>query len=91
MPANRLETATATDGVPYAAFVNNGVLTLSGENYVDYKDVFNWFKRLVDDFQIYPLQIGYDRYSAQYLVDDLRQWGAHCDDVYQGTNLTSTI
>jgi phage terminase large subunit-like protein len=32
--------------------------------------------------------IGYDRYSAQYLVQDLETYGFHCDSVFQGFNLT---
>lgn len=91
MPANKLEQATATDGVPYEIFVKKGVLTLSGENYVNYKDVFNWFVMLIEQYGIRTLKIGYDRYSAQYLVDDLKCYGFHTDDVYQGENLTPVI
>ena len=64
-----------------------GLLTPSGENYVDYHDCYNWFTRLVEEYQIYPLQIGYDRYSAQYLVQDMEAYGFHMDDVFQGENL----
>ena len=31
--------------------------------------------------------VGYDRYSAQYLIKDLQTYGFRCDDVYQGENL----
>ena len=91
MPRSRLETASAEDGVPYDLYRKQGFLTLSGENYVDYRDCYRWFVRLIEQYQIYPLQIGYDRYSAQYLIEDLKQYGFHCDDVYQGTNLTPVI
>lgn len=91
MPRNRLETLTATDGVPYNIFVKQGILTLSGENYVDYHDVFNWYVELLEEYGIRVLQIGYDRYSAQYLVDDLNNYGFHTDDVWQGENLTPVI
>lgn len=91
MPANRLEKATAEDGIPYDAFVRRGELTLSGENHVDYHDVFDWFRQMVEEYQIFPLQVGYDRYSAQYLVEDLKAYGFHVDDVYQGFNLTPVI
>ena len=84
MPANRVERATAIDGVPYALFVQKGIITLSGENYVDYKDVYNWFVMLKEKYEIYVLKVGYDRYSAQYLVDDMRAYGFHMDDVFQG-------
>lgn len=91
LPASRLETAQAEDGVPYDIYRKRGLLALSGENFVDYRDCYQWFVDLIERWQIYPLQIGYDRYSAQYLIDDLRRYGFHCDDVYQGTNLTPVI
>ena len=91
MPHNRLESLQATDGVPYDVFVKKGVLTLSGDNYVDYKDVFNWYVGLLNTYGIRVLQIGYDRYSAQYLIDDLKAYGFHTDDVFQGENLTPVI
>lgn len=91
MPAERLEEATAEDGVPYAILKEKGFLSFSGENRVDYKDVFEWTRRLVDDYKIYPLQVGYDQYCAQYLVDDLREYGFHCESVRQGFNLTPVI
>lgn len=91
MPASVLEKRQAVDGVPYDLFVKKGVLTLSGENYVNYKDVFNWFVMLLNEYGIRVLKIGYDRYSAQYLVDDLNGFGFHTDDVFQGENLTAVI
>lgn len=91
MPAERLEEATARDGLPYAIYVQRGFLTLSGDNFVDYHDCFDWFKRLVEEFQIYPLKVGYDRYTAQYLVQEMQMYGFNMDDVYQGYNLTPVI
>ena len=91
LPAEKLEEATARDGLPYAAYVQRGILKLSGDNFVDYHDCFDWFRELVEEYQIYPLKIGYDRYTAQYLVQDMKQYGFHMDDVYQGFNLTPVI
>lgn len=91
MPHGRIETLTATDGIAYDIFVKKGVLTLSGENYVDYKDVYNWFIMLLEQYEIRTLKIGYDRYSAQYLINDLSGYGFHTDDVFQGENLTPVI
>ena len=87
LPAERIDEATERDGVPYNAYIQRGILTASGDNFVDYHDCFNWFTRLVEEYEILPLQIGYDRYSAQYLVQDMQQYGFHMDDVYQGENL----
>lgn len=91
MPASRLETLQATDGVPYDLFVKKGIVTLSGDNYVDYNDVYNWYMQIIRDYELYILQIGYDRYSAKYLIEQLEGAGLHCDDVYQGENLTPVI
>ena len=91
MPRERIEKATAEDGVPYEAYVKRGELILSGENHVDYRDVFRFFTDLVEKYSIYPLKVGYDRYSAQYLVADMKAYGFHMDDVYQGFNLTPVI
>lgn len=87
LPSERIDEAAERDGVPYRLYVERGLLEPSGENYVDYNDCFNWFKELVEQYEILPLVIGYDRYSAQYLVQDLQQYGFLCDDVFQGDNL----
>jgi len=91
LPAEKIDEATQRDGVPYNAFIQRGILSPSGDNFVDYHDCFRWFADLVEIYQIFPLQIGYDRYSAQYLVQDLAAYGFHCDDVYQGENLYGVI
>ena len=87
LPAEKIDEATQRDGVPYNIYIQRGLLSPSGDNFVDYNDCFRWFVRLVDEFQILPLQVGYDRYSAQYLVQDMERYGFHMDDVFQGENL----
>lgn len=91
LPNAKLEQATAEDGLPYQEFIRKGWLSLSGEGFVDYHDVFNWITNLVQEYEVLPLCVGYDRYSAQYLISDLNSYGFKCDDVYQGFNLTPAI
>lgn len=91
LPSEKLEEATLRDGLPYSIYVERGLLTLSGENYVDYRDVYKYLTSLIEDYRIYPLKVGYDRYSAQYLIQDLTAYGFNCDDVYQGDNLWPII
>ena len=88
MPSEKLSEATARDGIAYSAMVERGIVKLSGDNFVDYKDCFRWFVDLIEKYKVYTLQIGYDRYSAQYLVQDLEQYGFHMESVFQGFNLT---
>ena len=91
LPANKIEEATARDGIPYKIYIQKGWLYPSGENFIDYQDVFNWCRELIEKNKIYVLQVGYDRYSSQYLINDMKEYGFHCDDVYQGENLTPVI
>ena len=91
LPEERIAEATATDGVPYNIYEQRGLLHPSGANIVDYNDVYNWFKDLIEQYEIYPLKVGYDRYSAAYLVQQMEQYGFHMDDVFQGYNLHPVI
>lgn len=91
LPSEKIDEATARDGVPYNIYVQRGLLYPSGDNFVDYHDCYNWFLELVEQYEILPLQVGYDRYSAQYLVQDMKNYGFHMDDVFQGENLFGVI
>lgn len=91
LPGEKIDEATQRDGLPYHAYIERGLLTPSGDNLIDYHDCERWFQRLVEEFQIYPLKVGYDRYSASYLVQEMKQYGFHMDDVYQGENLYPVI
>ena len=91
MPSNKIDELQAAEGVPYRLYVSAGLIQPSGENFVDYNDCFEWFRTLVEEYEILPLQVGYDRYSAQYLVQQMQQYGFHMDDVHQGENLTPVI
>ena len=88
LPGEKLAEATARDEIPYQAMIDRGFLTLSGDAFVDYKDVYSWFTRLVTEYKIFPLMVGYDRYSSQYLIQDMEQFGFHTDSVFQGFNLS---
>lgn len=92
IPADKLDEAIARDDIPYREMIEQGVLSLSGEGFVDYNDVFMWFMRLVQDYRIMPLVVGYDRYSSQYLVQQMKNDGGFLmDDVFQGWNMTPAI
>ena len=91
LPNEKIDTAISHDGVPYNLYIEKGFLSLSGENFIDYHDCFNWLINLVEQYEILPLMVGYDRYSAQYLIQDLKGYGFQTDDVYQGDNLWGVL
>lgn len=91
MPAKRYKIAINEENRPYNIFLEKGFLHLSGDHVVDYKDVHKWFLDLVKVYKILPLKVGYDRYMADYLIQEMKEDGFHMDDVYQGTNLTPVL
>jgi phage terminase large subunit-like protein len=91
LPNEKIDEATARDGLPYNIYIQRGLMAESGDNFVDYHDCFEWLTSLVENYEILPLQVGYDRYSAQYLVQDLKAYGFQTDDVFQGDNLWGVL
>ena len=89
IPKNRLQEATKRDGVPYEIYIRKGFLSLSGDEFVDFNDVLNWFMDLVKKYKIYPLMIGYDRWSAMELNQKLTEKHFKTDSVTQGFNLSN--
>ena len=87
LPSEKIEEASQRDGLPYNIYIQRGLLEASGDNFVDYHDCFRWVTGLIEEYEILPLMVGYDRYSAQYLIQDLERYGCRTDDVYQGDNL----
>ena len=66
-------------------------MCIRDRNYVDYKDVKAWFDMLKTEYRILACRTGYDRYSAQYLIDDMSNKGYRMDDVIQVWNLAPII
>ena len=86
MPADLFEERIKEDKVPYDKWLEQGLIKLSGGNKVDYKDVTDWFRYLRDELDIYHYKIGYDGWSAGYLVNELQEtFGPECcEGIYQG-------
>lgn len=91
LPSEKIQKAREVDGLPYDKYIANGWMSLSGDNFVDYHDCYQWLVDMVETYEILPLQVGYDRYCAQYLVAELKGYGFQCDDVYQGDNLWGVL
>lgn len=91
LPAEKIDEATQRDGLPYNIYIQRGLLEVSGDNFIDYHDCFKWITHLIEEYEILPLRVGYDRYSAQYLIQDLQAYGCLCDDVFQGDNLWGVL
>ena len=73
LPSDLLDERIREDKIPYDVWMEKGLLRLSGENKVNYKDVTEWFLEVQNDLDIYIYKIGYDNWSSTYLVDELKQ------------------
>lgn len=91
LPTSSIRDASDRDNQNYQLLASLGFLSLSGDRVIDYRDVTAWFVEMRDVYQIDPVVIGYDRYSAEYFVNEMKEKGFKMDDVNQGTNLTPIL
>lgn len=86
MPSDLFEERMKDDKVPYDKWKDQGIITLSGDSKVDYKDITKWFLKMQMEYDIYPFKIGYDAWSSGYLIDELKNaFGPSVPEaVYQG-------
>lgn len=90
MPTDRLEERMQEDKVPYDLWAKQGLLTLCEGSRVNYSDVTAWFVKMRDEFEIYPLWIGFDNWNANYWVEEMRNNGFTMEDVIQGAKTMSS-
>ncbi|WP_062513958.1 terminase large subunit [Halobacillus sp. KGW1] len=72
LPADLIEKRTEEDRIPYDKWVEQGYMRLSEGNKVHYRDVTKWFVEMQQEKDLYIPWIGYDAWSATYLVEELQ-------------------
>ncbi|MBU2703887.1 phage terminase large subunit-like protein [Sporomusaceae bacterium BoRhaA] len=91
LPEDLLETREQDDKIPYSTWRDMGLLRTTPGNKVNYKFVVEWFIEMRDVYDVYIPWIGYDYFSAEYFVQDLKeQFGEECPEpVHQGAKTLS--
>jgi phage terminase large subunit-like protein len=89
LPSELLEQRVIEDKIPYDKWRDRGLLTLSQGNKVNYSDVTDWFLRMLNDYHIHPLYIGYDPWNSSYWVDEMKSRGFSMMEVRQGVKSMS--
>lgn len=84
IPTNMLEKKVIDDKIPYDKWLKNGLLRLSGDSKIDYKDVTKWFVEEVQNNDLRPLWVGYDSWNANYWKIDMEEQGFDMVEVRQG-------
>lgn len=72
LPEDLLEQRVEEDKIPYDIWLDLGLLRTTPGNKVHYKYVTEWFLELRNELDIYIPWIGYDSWSAEYWVEDMK-------------------
>lgn len=89
LPADLVEQRVNEDKIPYDKWAERGLLTLCEGNKVNYSDVTAWFVRMMEEYGIYPVWIGYDPWNSKYWIDEMEAKGFHMEIVRQGAQTLS--
>lgn len=84
LPADNIEQRVKEDNIPYDRWAENGLVTLSDGNKVNYTDVSNWFDKMYYEYGIRPLWIGYDPWNSTYYIQEMQDRGYQMQIVRQG-------
>ena len=84
LPADNIEQRVKEDNIPYDKWSENGLVTLSDGNKVNYTDVSNWFDKMYYEYGIRPLWIGYDPWNSTYYIQEMQDRGYQMQVVRQG-------
>ena len=92
LPEDLLEKRVHEDRVPYDIWLEQDLIRTTPGNKVHYKFVVDWFKEVQNSKDIYLFKVGYDNWSAQYFVEEMKQtFGEHVmEPVIQGKKTLSS-
>lgn len=81
---NTIQRRSREDKVPYDAWRDEGWIHECDDVRVNYNDVTAWFVELRDKYDINTLWVGYDKWNANYWVDQMKAEGFNMEPVIQG-------
>ena len=71
--SDALERREQEDKVPYKKWIEKDYLRVSNGHVIDYRLISQWFEEVRETYDIYMYKIGYDRYSASYLTQEMQE------------------
>lgn len=72
LPEDLLEKRVEEDKIPYDIWRDQGLLRTTPGNKVHYKHVTEWFLEIQNEYDIYIFSGGYDSWSANYWIEDMK-------------------
>ncbi len=89
LPSDNFEQRVKQDKIPYDKWLQKGLLRLCNGNSINYSDVTAWFVEMLNQYEITPLWIYYDSYSAKYWVEEMENNGFKMVRCIQGAKTLS--
>lgn len=90
IPEMYLERKIKEDKIPYDIWEKQGLLRVTKGTRVDYSEVTKWFNEIYSEYEIAMLTVGYDPWSAEYWVEEMKSYGFDMTKVIQGAKTMST-
>ena len=86
IPQSRIDALEKTQSkeAPYKLWSEHGWLTICEGAQVDYSEVTEWFLKMVNEYDIRPLWLCYDRALSGYWVPEMEGWGFEMEKTAQG-------
>lgn len=89
LPASNFHKRVNEEKIPYDKWLEQGYLRLCEGNSINYADVTAWFIEMLNKFEITPLWVYYDSYSAKYWVEEMENYGFKMERCIQGAKTLS--
>lgn len=91
IPADLVDFKVKKDKIPYDIWIEKGYMRTCPGRKIDPSYVTKWFKEIQNDLDIYIWKVGYDAWSAEYWVKEMRYaFGAEVmEEVRQGKKTLS--
>ena len=89
LPSDNFEQRIKQEKVPYDIWLERGLLRLCDGNTINYHDVTDWFLEMSNQYQIFPLWLYYDNWSATYWTQQMKAHGFNMVDCRQGAKTLS--
>ncbi len=86
IPKMRVQEHIRTDDAPYDMWIRDGLLTVTetlGGVKTDYKYIIQYYRDLIEKYELKLLGIAYDPHNADAFLSDLEEFGVDCVEIVQ--------
>ena len=83
LPEDGFDRRVEVEKIPFDKWRDKGLLKLCKGNTIDYSDVTNWFLEMLEVYEITPLMICFDPYSAGFWNKEMVKHGFVTKKIYQ--------